>query len=342
MVQQLTQMMREILQIPESVDTLLAKGGLDIAKAAQAAREKNPPFLLSVARGSSDHACTFLKYAGELILNLPMASIGPSIKSVYDKNLLCDSALCLAISQSGQSPDIVALTKALTDAGALSIAITNDSQSRLAKATSATIPIQAGPEISVAATKTFVCCIVAGLWLLAEIKRDEALIGALFELPDYLAKAIECDWSPVLSALSKNTAYTLGRGPSMAIANEAALKFKETSLIHAHSYSSAEVMHGPVSVVEQDFPIIAFAAADKAEQSTAETADILAQKGAQSFATSNLVSSAQTLPHVRTQHWLTDPIANIVSFYALADKAAAARGIDPDKPRHLNKVTETV
>jgi glucosamine--fructose-6-phosphate aminotransferase (isomerizing) len=128
----------------------------------------------------------------------------------------------------------------------------------------------------------------------------------------------------------------------MAISNEAALKFKETCQIHAESYSSAEVLHGPVSIVAGGFPVIAFAAKDAAEPLLAEVADTLAAKGAQVFATSPLVKTAQELPHVRTDHWLTDPVAAIVSFYAMVEQVAVQRGINPDAPRHLRKVTETV
>jgi len=143
-------------------------------------------------------------------------------------------------------------------------------------------------------------------------------------------------------AMDGRSVFTLGRGPSWAISNEAALKFKETCLIHAESYSSAEVLHGPVSIVGQDFPVIAFAAADAAEESTAQTADALTAKGARVFVPSDKVREATRLPHVRTDHWLTDPIAAIVSFYGMVETVAVGRGINPDAPRHLNKVTETV
>ena len=142
--------------------------------------------------------------------------------------------------------------------------------------------------------------------------------------------------------MTGRSAFTLGRGPSWAISNEAALKFKETCLIHAESYSSAEVLHGPVSIVEHGFPVIGFAADDPGGASLAEVADTLAEKGASVFVTTDRVSKATALPHVRTDHWLTDPIAAIVPFYGMVEEVARARGINPDTPRHLKKVTETV
>lgn len=335
-------MRQEILEIPEAVERLLCHGQNAVQRAAQAARQHNPAFLLSVARGSSDHACTYLKYVSELILGRPMASVGPSVNSIYQRELQCNGALGISISQSGQSPDIVQMTQSIATSGGYAIALTNDPASALAEVASTTLPIYAGPELSVAATKTFINSLVAGIWLIAEIQKDDELIRAIRTLPEHLTTATHCDWSEAAIALDGRSLYTIGRGPSWAIANEAALKFKETCLIHAESYSSAEVMHGPVSIIDDDFPVIAFTAADAAESSVASAADTLAEKGAAVFATTDKVQKARQLPTTRTDHWLTDPLSIIVSFYLMVDTAARARGINPDSPRHLNKVTQTV
>ena len=338
-----SKMRSEIEEIPAAVDRLLTNGAPQVAVAADEIRSRNVHCLLSVARGSSDHACTYLKYASELVLGLPMASVGPSVASIYGASLQAQGMACLSVSQSGQSPDIVSLTKSLSAAGAVTVAITNQDTSPLARASDATLPIHAGPELSVAATKTFVTSLVTGLWLIAELKRDPDLLRAIRALPDHLHAATRCDWSDALGTDDRpSSLFTLGRGPSWAISNEAALKFKETCQIHAESYSSAEVLHGPVSIVDEGFPVIAFAAADAAEPALAEVADRLALLGARVFATSDIVKTAQRLPIERTGHWLTDPIASIVSFYGLVEGVAARAGIDPDAPRNLSKVTETV
>ncbi|NRB36540.1 MAG: SIS domain-containing protein [Rhodobacteraceae bacterium] len=337
-----TLMRQEVLEIPAAVDRLLTAGGSAIISAATAARKVDPRYFISVARGSSDHAATFLKYASELVLKRPMASVGPSVKSIYGVELDARDAVGISVSQSGKSPDIVRLTQSLCDSGALTVAITNDPTSPLAAASNATLPIHAGPELSVAATKTFVTSLVAGLWFLAELQQEDGLLAAIRALPDALDKATRCDWSAAAEAIDGRSLFTIGRGPSWAISNEAALKFKETCLIHAESYSSAEVLHGPVSIVGAGFPVIAFASQDLAEASVVETADSLAEKGAQAFVTSDKATKATPLPHVRTDHWLCDPIPTIVSFYAMVEAVALARGINPDQPRHLNKVTETV
>ena len=120
------------------------------------------------------------------------------------------------------------------------------------------------------------------------------------------------------------------------------MKFKETCQLHAESFSSAEVLHGPVSIVSKGFPVLALCASDRAEQAVADVADEMAGKGAVVFATSDKVKRANRLPSIRSDHPLTDPITLIVSFYALVEQVALSRGINPDEPRHLKKVTETV
>ena len=341
MSQTATRMRREIAEIPQAVARLLDQGAKDTAAVAAEIDRRDPRFLISVARGSSDHACTYLKYASELLFGLPMASVGPSVASIYGTPLKANGTLCLAVSQSGKSPDIVDLARTARESGAYTVAITNNPASPLAGAASATLGLHAGPELSVAATKTFVTSLVAGLWVMAEWKRDTALIAAIRGLPEVLDRATRCDWSEAIEALTGDNLFTLGRGPSWAISNEAALKFKETCQIHAESYSSAEVLHGPVSIVGSGFPVIGFAAADKAETALVEVADGLADKGALVFVTSDKARPATRLDHVRSGHWLTDPIPLIVSFYGMVEQVAAKRGIDPDAPRHLRKVTET-
>ncbi|MEQ8366004.1 MAG: SIS domain-containing protein [Roseicyclus sp.] len=334
-------MRREIAETPQAVARLLDRGSGPVRAAAAAMRATDPAVIVTVARGSSDHACTYLKYAAELLLGLPVASVGPSVASIYGARLRVKGAVCLSVSQSGQSPDIVEMTRAAGEGGALTVALTNNAASRLADVAEAVIDIHAGPELSVAATKTFVTSAVAGLWLIAEVKGDAALIAAIHDLPETLDRARGMDWSAVSAALGVGSIYTLGRGPSWAMSNEAALKFKEVCQIHAESYSSAEVLHGPVSIVDRGFPVLAFAAADAAESPLAQVADALAEKGAEVFATTSLVRRASALPLVRTGHPLTDPLSLIVSFYSMIETVARDRGLDPDMPRHLKKVTET-
>lgn len=336
-------MRREVREIPKAVARLLDAGGAAIREAAADARRRDPAYIATVARGSSDHACTYLKYVSELTLGLPVASIGPSVASIYKAPLRLAGSVCLCVSQSGRSPDIVEMARAARAGGALTVAVTNDAGSPLGQSAERVLALHAGPELSVAATKTFVTSAVAGLALLAEWKGDAALLAAIAALPAHLDRAARADWGDLGDRLTTaQSLYTLGRGPGFAMSGEAALKFKETCLIHAENYSSAEVLHGPVSIVGQGFPVLAFAAADAAESTVVEVADALAAKGAEVFVTSDRAGQATRLPAVRTDHPLTDPIALIVSFYAMVERVALGRGIDPDRPRHLNKVTETL
>jgi glucosamine--fructose-6-phosphate aminotransferase (isomerizing) len=336
-----TRMRREVAEIPDAVERLLTGGAAALEAAAHEIAAREPAFLVTVARGSSDHACTYLKYAAELLCGLPVASIGPSVASIYKASLRMSGGVCVSVSQSGRSPDIVDLTRAARAGGAYAVAVTNDAGSPLAVAADAALDIHAGPEVSVAATKTFVTSALTCLWLVAEMNGDGQLRAAIRDLPERLARAAEADWGAVADAVGTRSLYTLGRGPSWAISNEAALKFKEVCQLHAESYSSAEVLHGPVSIVDRGFPVLAFTAADAAEPAVVEVADALAVKGAAVFATTDSVARAQAVPTVRTGHWLTDPLALVVSFYAMIERLAVDRGLDPDTPRNLRKVTET-
>ncbi|SHF62818.1 glutamine--fructose-6-phosphate transaminase [Loktanella atrilutea] len=337
-----TKMYGEIRDIPQAVAQLLAAGGTTMADAGSALRDRDPAFLLTAARGSSDHAASCFKYATEILMGVPVASLGPSVSSIYGRQMRLDRGACVAVSQSGQSPDIVAVAQMAARGGALTFALTNEADSPLAAACDRTLHLHAGAEHSVAATKTFVNSCVAALWLLAEWAQDKVLLAALHDLPEALSRAVVLDWPELRAALDKRASlYCLGRGPAYAIAGEAALKFKETCLMHAEAYSSAEVLHGPVSLVDPGFPVLALCAADAAEASLAEAADAIAQKGAAVFATSDKVRHATVLPVVRTGHPLTDVVALIATFYAMVERVAVGRGIDPDTPRHLRKVTET-
>lgn len=336
-------MRREIVEIPDAVERLLSAGRGDIARAARALRDRDPAFAVTVARGSSDHICTYLKYVSELALGIPVASIGPSVASIWGAPMKFAGSACLSVSQSGQSPDIVAMSRAARRDGALTLAITNDPASPLATSSEHVLDIHAGTERSVAATKTFVTSAVAALLLIAEWKGDADLIAAINALPKALERAAMVSLPEVQAAMSsKQSVYTLGRGPSWAMSSEAALKFKETCQIHAESYSSAEVLHGPVSIVGFGFPVLCFAAADAAEDSVVQIADQIAAQGAQVFVTSDRARHATRIEHVRTGHPLADPIALITSFYSMVEQLAIKRGFDPDQPRHLKKVTETV
>lgn len=336
-------MAREVAEIPQAAARFLAQSADAVASAAAAMRAADPALLVTVARGSSDHAATYLKYAVELLAGVPVASVGPSIASIYHRPLKLGKAACIGISQSGQSPDIVEMIRAARAGGALTIAITNHADSPMAQASAACLPLQAGAEQSVAATKTFVTSVLAGLALLAEWQEDAGLRAAVAGAPEAFAQALALDWSALAARLARaQSLYVLGRGPAFAIASEAALKFKETCGLHAESFSAAEVLHGPSAIVQAQFPVLALGVADAALQQVEATAARLAEQGADVFLTGGEAAGAVTLPSVAGLHPLLAPLALSVGFYAFIEALARRRGYDPDVPPHLRKVTETV
>ena len=338
----MTKMREEIDQIPLAAERVLKAAPTVIAPVAAMLRELDPKVVVTIARGSSDHAAQFLKYAIELELGLPVASLGPSIASIYGAELKLDRAAAIAVSQSGASADIVELARTARRGGAATLALVNTTPSLLSDECEVAINIEAGPEYAVAATKSYVNSIVAGLALIAHWSQDERLMAALQQLPTHLDSALSLDWSHMLDPIAgAKSLYMLGRGPSMAIAMEAALKCKETSGLHAEAYSSAEMLHGPVSLVDRNFPVIAFAARDKAHDSIKETLATLTDKNPHCYVSSDKSGNANQLPFIATGHPLTDALCLIVPFYGFVEKLSLARGFNPDKPVALKKVTVT-
>ena len=336
-------MAKEVAEIPSAAVRFLTESRPAVLATAAALRQRDPGLIVTVARGSSDHAATYLKYCIELAAGVPVASVGPSIASIYGASLRLGGAACIGISQSGRSPDIVEMMRSAGASGALTIAITNFADAPMAAVSDHCLPLRAGVEQSVAATKTFVTSALAGLSLLAEWREDSALRAAVAGLPEAFDQALTLDWSPLAARLAHaQSLYVLGRGPSFAIANEAALKFKETCGLHAEAYSAAEVLHGPAAIVQASFPIFALGVDDAAFPQLVATAERLASQGADVFLTGSAAKAATTLPSVSGLHPLVAPLALIVGFYGFIEALARRRGYDPDTPPHLRKVTETL
>jgi len=339
-----TLMRAEVEEIPAAAARFLDGAKDAVAAAAAAMRAADPGLIVTVARGSSDHAATYLKYAAELVAGVPVASVGPSVASVYGRRLRLDGSACVGISQSGQSPDIVEMMRSAGAGGALTVAITNAAASPLAAASDCTLALEVGPERSVAATKTFVTSVLAALALVAEWQEDAALRAAVAAAPAQFVAALALDWSPLSDRLVRaGSLFVLGRGPGFAIASEVALKFKETCGIHAEAYSAAEVLHGPAALVQARFPVLALGVADAALPQVVVTAERLAGQGADVFLTApGAGEGVVALPSVPGVHPLTAPLVLAVTFYAFVEALARRRGLNPDMPPHLRKLTETV
>ncbi len=338
-------MLREAREAPDAVGRALAGNERRCRDLAARLGDRPPPFAITCARGSSDHAATFAKYLFETGLGLVTASIGPSVSSIYGSPLRAKGALFLAISQSGRSPDLVHLAGAARADGALTVAIVNDAASPLAAACEIVLPLHAGPERSVAATKSVLAAMATVLQLFAAWRGDHALNRALAALPADLAGASRADWSAALPLLrNARHLYVAGRGIGLAAAQEAALKLKETAGLHAEALSAAELMHGPLALAGPDFPVLLLSQRDEAEASLAALADdlrrrrvplIVAGLDAPPGAIGLSLPSSGADPR-------TAPPLFLQSFYPLAEAVARARGRDPDRPPHLRKVTETM
>ncbi len=226
-------------------------------------RAKPPRFIVTCARGSSDHAAAYAKYVFETRLGLITASASPSISSIYDADLNLEGALFVAISQSGKSPDLLRSAQAAKDAGAQVLALVNVEDSPLAELAHTVIPLRAGPELSVAATKSYLATLAAILQLTAHWSNDAALHAAVARLPDDLRRGWDADWSALTDGLrDARNLFVVGRGYGFGAALEAALKLKETCGLHAEAFSAAEVKHGPMALVGDGFPVLFFAQDD--------------------------------------------------------------------------------
>lgn len=314
-----------------------------VAALAARLRAAPPRFVVTCARGSSDHAATFAKYAIETQLGRVTASASPSVSSVYGVPQHLDGALYLAISQSGASPDLVRSAQAASAAGAQVVALVNVEDSPLAAVAHAVIPLKAGAERSVAATKSYIAALAAIVHLVARWKDDDALMKALAATPAALRAAFEQDWSSLVEGLIRaNNLFVLGRGFGFAAAQEAALKFKETCGLHAEAFSAAEVQHGPMALVGADFPLLLFAQSDATLNGTLDIARTFRERGARVFTAAPGDTHADALPVVPAPHPLCAPLIQVESFYRAVNALTLARGRNPDLPPHLNKVTATV
>jgi glutamine---fructose-6-phosphate transaminase (isomerizing) len=343
-----TLMAREILEAPDVVQRQAETLRRPLAELAARLQHKPPQVVVTCARGSSAHAAAFSKHLIERYAGIPVAPAAPSIASVYGQSLQLKDQLFLAISQSGQSEDLVALAKSAKTTGALTAAVVNNTDSPLAASCDIVLPICAGTELSVAATKTFVGTAAALARLTAEWTHNDALGAALERLPDRLEAAARLVWGAAVPALAGAASLaTIGRGPTLAIAREAALKLKETCNLHAEAFSGAEFLHGPVALASYRYPILMFMPTDLAATDMHELAARLQAMGTDLFVTqpgeppSGTARWGEGLPALAADQPEADAICLIQSFYAMVEQLSQRLAIDVDRPRHLSKVTST-
>ncbi|WP_414694138.1 SIS domain-containing protein [Phenylobacterium sp.] len=335
-------MAAEAAEAPRAVADLLERNAEPARLLGARLRAGPPRLVLTCARGSSDHAATYAKYLIETRTGLITASAAPSVSSVYAAAPSADDVLCLAISQSGASPDLLAAARSARNTGALLVALVNAPDSPLAALADVELPLWAGPEISVAATKSYLAALAAIAQLTAAWTQDAALGAALAALPELMAQAAGLDWSAALAPLEQaQSLYVVGRGPGFAAAQEAALKFKETCGLHAEAFSAAEVRHGPMALARDGFPVLVLAQDDASRESVEQLARELVEAGATVLTAGASAPGAVALPALSADPAL-QPILLVQSFYGMVEALARRRGFDPDRPPGLRKVTRTL
>jgi glutamine---fructose-6-phosphate transaminase (isomerizing) len=337
-----TRMYSEAEEAPEVVRQQLVANAERLERLGERLRELAPRAVVTCARGSSDHAATFAKYLIETRLNVLTSSAAPSVTSVYDASPNLAGTMFLAISQSGASPDLLATVRAAKNGGALVVALVNAESSPLAQAAHFTIPLCAGIERSVAATKSYIASLSAIAQLVGSWGRDAELLRSLGSAPPLLERAWQQDWSAAVARLRVATdLYVIGRGVGLGIAQEAALKFKETCGLHAEALSSAEVRHGPMALIRAGFPVLMFAQNDETLSGVESLATELATRRADVMFAGARIPGTVALPTEAADPVL-EPMLIVQSFYRMVNALALARGHNPDEPPYLHKVTETV
>ena len=337
-----SKMLEEALSSHQAVENQLRQLDPQLIEVAGRLNRQPPQVAMTVARGSSDHAASYFAYLTMQQVGVPVASLPMSVVTLQQTPMKVSGQVALGFSQSGQSPDLVNSLRLLRKRGALSIAMVNAEDSPLEAACEFSLPLCAGAERSVAATKSFIATLSASARLVAHWKQDAELLEAGLELPQGLREAATQDWTPAIDALRDcQRLMVIGRGAGFAIAQEAALKLKETSAIQAEAFSSAEVKHGPMALISDNYPLLVFAPRGAEQAGLLSLAAEMRQRGARVLLAAPDDVNERDLTLSRAAHPALDPILAIQSFYVMAAGLAQARGMDPDQPRHLSKVTRT-
>jgi glucosamine--fructose-6-phosphate aminotransferase (isomerizing) len=331
-------MATEIGESPDVVSRIVVnrRAIADVAKRLDVSRV---PIAVLCGRGSSGHVGVFLRYLIETRLHVPVSASAPSVITAFRKPLALRNALFIVISQSGRSPDLVAATRSARESGARTVAIVNAVDSPVAEAAEFLIPIEAGPEHSVAATKTVVGSMAAGAALIAGLTGEVALGSALDRLPGRLQQALKLDWSAIAADIAgANAVFVASRGLGLGSARELALKLAEILRLPALGFSAAELQHGPRAALSSRTPVIMMRLMDE----TAATIDQLAGELRESKIAVHLCGGPRgNLPWLADDDPATDAITMLIPGYRMIERIARAWGFDPDRPPQLSKITET-
>jgi glucosamine--fructose-6-phosphate aminotransferase (isomerizing) len=340
-------MLAEIRQQPEALERTLAGAAPAVAALRRALEKRRPRLIVLVARGTSDNAALFGRYLIEITTGIPVSLAAPSISTLYHAQIDYREALIVALSQSGESTDTNLVLERARQRGALTLGITNERSSTLAHLAEHVFLVRAGAEKSVAATKTFTGQLLL-LYLLSSVLGGMVKTSDLERLPDAVASALRLEAE--IGGLSERYRFmrqtvVVGRGLNYANAFEFALKLMETCYVVAGRFSSADLLHGPIALVEQGFPVFAFAPPGPTWASIREVLGKLRKVGAEIVAITDsgnrevdvVATKVIRLPR-RLKEALT-PIPYIVPAQLFAAYLAEQKGLDPDRPRRLHKIT---
>jgi glucosamine--fructose-6-phosphate aminotransferase (isomerizing) len=342
-------LLHEITEQPETLQRLLADGDGDVAAVAAALRRRDLRHVVIAARGSSDNAARYAQYVFGAFNHLTVTLATPSLFTCYQAPPRMDGALVVGISQSGQSPDLVAVVAEGHRQGCPTLAITNTPGSPLSAAADHTLLLRAGAERSVAATKTYTAQLLLLAMLSAGLAADDARRRQVTRVPAWVAQALEVDPGAVAaaSAVLKDAGHgvVIGRGFNYATAFEISLKAKELAYVAVEPYSAADFQHGPIALLDTGFAAIVVNVAGAVSEEVERLLGAMAARGARPVVLSNLETSLSLaaapvrLP-AEVPEWLS-PIVAVVPGQLLAFTLSRQRGIDPDNPRGLSKVTRT-
>jgi len=340
-------MLQEIRQQPAALERTLCAERHHVARLAGTLKKLQPHLIVLVARGTSDNAALFGRYLIELVAGIPVSLSAPSIHTLYRRKLMLKNALVVGISQSGEGRDINVVLESCKKRGAFVLAITNSEQSTMAAIAHDTLVTRAGTERSIAATKTYTCQLMLLYMLVEALKNVD--FSPLERIPQYADSALAL--APRIDSIIERYRFVdrfavVGRGLNYASANELAMKLMETCYILAERFSSADFLHGPIAMVQRDFPVILFAAPGRVLRDLRALAARLRSLHADSTIISSeksilkYASCAIEIPLKIPD--LYSPIPYIIPGQLFAAKLSALKGLSPDHPRGLSKITDTL
>ncbi len=344
----MTYMWNEILEQPEVLQRCVNSNEKTILNIVKDIKSRNINSIVIAARGTSDHAGIYAKYIIESLIGIPVSLAAPSIFTIYGKKMKLNNSLVIGLSQSGKAADVLEVIKSANESNALTLTITNDTESPLAKQAQYHLFCDAGIEKSVAATKTFTSEMMLAAQLVAQWSGDEQFKNQLAQVPANLSKIFQQE-NNITHKVQRyrfiSECFVLSRGINYPIALESALKIQETSYVRARAYATSDFHHGPFAMIDKDMLAIIYAPNGPSHKDEIEMISKIKGSGAEVLIVSNnkelLESEDFTFEIPQTDNDMISPFYNVVIAQMFACKLSLCRGLNPDSPRGLNKITIT-